>query len=52
MWLTLRQPSADDYVIASGLVRRMGEHDWELARQENVLADAGHRLVVLGVSHG
>jgi GDPmannose 4,6-dehydratase len=33
------------------LVRRMVEHDLELARQEQTLADAGHPSVVLGTSH-
>jgi hypothetical protein len=30
----------------------MMEHDLELARQEQTLADAGHRVVVRGASHG
>jgi GDPmannose 4,6-dehydratase len=33
------------------LVRRMMEHDRELALQENTLASAGHRVVLRGVSH-
>lgn len=34
------------------LVRLMVEHDLELARQEQTLATAGHRVVVRGSSHG
>ena len=34
------------------LVRLMIEHDIELARQEQTLANAGHRVVVRGSSHG
>ena len=34
------------------LVRTMIEHDLELAQQERVLIDAGHRIVFRGVSHG
>jgi GDPmannose 4,6-dehydratase len=34
------------------LVRLMIEHDLELARQEQTLANAGHRVVVRGSSHG
>ena len=34
------------------LVRTMVEHDLELARQEQTLARAGHKLVLRGVSHG
>jgi GDPmannose 4,6-dehydratase len=34
------------------LVRMMLEHDLELARQEQTLAKAGHRVVMRGVSHG
>ncbi len=34
------------------LVRLMMEHDVELARQEQTLANAGHRVVVRGSSHG
>ncbi len=34
------------------LVRMMVEHDWELARQEITLANAGHKVVTRGVSHG
>jgi GDPmannose 4,6-dehydratase len=33
------------------LVRLMVEHDLELARQEQTLATAGHRVVVRGASH-
>src|SRR5208283_3348949 len=35
-----------------GLVRMMVEHDLELARQEQTLTDAGHRVVVRGSVHG
>jgi len=28
------------------------EHDMELARQEQTLTDAGHRVVVRGSAHG
>jgi len=34
------------------LVRMMMEHDLELARQEQTLAKAGHRVVLRGASHG
>jgi GDPmannose 4,6-dehydratase len=34
------------------LVRRMVEHDLELARQEHLLAGAGHKRVQRGISHG
>jgi len=34
------------------LVRLMVEHDLDLARQELTLAQAGHRLVLRGASHG
>ena len=34
------------------LVRLMVDHDLELARQEQTLATAGHRVVVRGSSHG
>jgi GDPmannose 4,6-dehydratase len=34
------------------LVRMMLEHDLELARQEQTLAKAGHKVVLRGVSHG
>ena len=34
------------------LVRLMMEHDLELARQEQTLARAGHRVIVRGASHG
>lgn len=33
------------------LVRMMIDHDLELARQEQTLAGAGHRVVIRGVSH-
>ncbi len=35
-----------------GLVRMMVEHDAELARQEQTLTEAGHRVVVRGSVHG
>jgi GDPmannose 4,6-dehydratase len=34
------------------LVRMMVEHDMELARQEQTLANAGHSVIVRGVAHG
>jgi GDPmannose 4,6-dehydratase len=34
------------------LVRLMVEHDWELARQEQTLTDAGHKILLRGYSHG
>ena len=34
------------------LVRMMVDHDLELARQEQTLAKAGHKVVVRGSSHG
>jgi len=34
------------------LVRMMMEHDLELARQEQTLARAGHKVVLRGTSHG
>jgi GDPmannose 4,6-dehydratase len=34
------------------LVRLMVDHDLELARQEQTLAQAGHRVVLRGTSHG
>jgi GDPmannose 4,6-dehydratase len=34
------------------LVRLMVEHDLELARQEQTLAHAGHKVIVRGTSHG
>jgi GDPmannose 4,6-dehydratase len=34
------------------LVKMMVEHDLEQARQEQTLTEAGHRVVVRGVSHG
>src|SRR5258708_8752428 len=112
MWMMLQQPSADDYIVATGeshsvrefldlagaccgldwtqhvetdpryfrptevdfllgdpskaraklgwkpevtfeqLVRRMVEHDLDLARQEQMLAAAGHKVVQRGLSHG
>jgi GDPmannose 4,6-dehydratase len=112
MWLMLQQPTADDYVIATGeshsvrefldvagelagldwrkhveldprylrptevdhlmgdaskarrqlgwmptttfpeLVRIMFEHDLELARQEQTLCNAGHKVVIRGSAHG
>lgn len=33
------------------LVRLMVEHDWELARQEQTLTDAGHKILLRGYSH-
>ncbi len=33
------------------LVRRMVEHDLELARQERTLRDAGHRIALAGAAH-
>jgi GDPmannose 4,6-dehydratase len=33
------------------LVQMMLEHDLELARQEQTLAKAGHRVVMRGASH-
>ena len=33
------------------LVRRMVEHDLELARQEHLLAGAGHKTAMRGISH-
>ena len=36
----------------AALVRLMVDHDLELARQEQTLARAGHKLVVRGSSHG
>jgi GDPmannose 4,6-dehydratase len=38
-------------VSFSELVRRMVEHDIELARQEHLLAGAGHKTAVRGISH-
>lgn len=35
-----------------GLVNMMVDHDMELARQEQTLTDAGHRVVIRGVAHG
>jgi GDPmannose 4,6-dehydratase len=34
------------------LVRMMMEHDLEMARQEQTLAKAGHKVVLRGASHG
>ena len=34
------------------LVRLMVDHDLELARQEQTLAQAGHRVILRGTSHG
>ena len=34
------------------LVRLMVDHDLELARQEQTLTSAGHKVVLRGVSHG
>ena len=34
------------------LVRQMVEHDLELARQEHLLAGAGHKTAPRGISHG
>ena len=34
------------------LIRIMVEHDFELARQEKTLAEAGHVVIQRGVSHG
>ncbi len=34
------------------LVRLMVEHDLELARQEQTLTDAGHKILLRGYSHG
>jgi GDPmannose 4,6-dehydratase len=39
-------------VTFSDMVRRMVEHDLDLARQERRLADAGHPLVMRKVAHG
>ena len=33
------------------LVRRMVEHDLELARQEKTLRDAGHKIALVGAAH-
>jgi GDPmannose 4,6-dehydratase len=38
-------------VTFTELVKRMVEHDLEIARQEQTLAKAGHRVVVRGISH-
>jgi GDPmannose 4,6-dehydratase len=34
------------------LVQRMVDHDFDLARGERAMVDAGHRAVIRGVSHG
>jgi len=34
------------------LVRLMLDHDMELARQEQTLARAGHKVFLRGASHG
>jgi len=34
------------------LVRLMVDHDFELARQEQTLAQAGHKIILRGTSHG
>jgi len=34
------------------LIRKMVEHDMELAKQEQTLTDAGHKVVLRGLSHG
>ena len=34
------------------LVRLMVDHDLELARQEQTLARAGHKVILRGTSHG
>ena len=39
-------------VTFPNLVRRMVEHDLELARQEHLLAGAGHKNAARGISHG
>jgi GDPmannose 4,6-dehydratase len=39
-------------VTFPNLVRRMVEHDLELARQEHLLAGAGHKSAARGISHG
>jgi GDPmannose 4,6-dehydratase len=39
-------------VSFENLVKMMIEHDTELARQEQTLTDAGHRVVVRGSAHG
>ena len=35
-----------------GLVRRMVEHDLELAQQEKILVDSGYRKAMTGIRHG
>jgi GDPmannose 4,6-dehydratase len=39
-------------VSCQELVRMMVEHDLELAKQEKTLAEAGHKIVQRGLSHG
>jgi GDPmannose 4,6-dehydratase len=39
-------------VSFENLVRLMVDHDLELARQEQILAQAGHRIILRGASHG
>jgi GDPmannose 4,6-dehydratase len=39
-------------VSFEGLVTMMVDHDLELARQERTLAEAGHKVVTRGLSHG
>src|ERR1700722_2523492 len=39
-------------VSFEGLVTMMVDHDLELARQERTLAEAGHKVVARGLSHG
>jgi GDPmannose 4,6-dehydratase len=34
------------------MVRLMVDHDLELARQEQTLAKAGHKVILRGTSHG
>jgi len=36
----------------TGLVEMMVEHDLELARQERTLAEAGHKVLTRGLTHG
>ena len=38
-------------VTFEGLVKLMMEHDLELAKQEQTLANAGHRVIVRGLAH-
>jgi GDPmannose 4,6-dehydratase len=39
-------------VSFAGLVAMMVDHDLELAKQERTLAEAGHKVVTRGLSHG